>query len=87
MILQLEVPDQFADALAKAIAEQAGKLAVRDRLVDLREASQITRETRKALKTLADSKKIAHTIIRGQPHFYISDLEEWRKQSRVAATR
>ncbi|XHR29625.1 MAG: hypothetical protein ACFUZC_03515 [Chthoniobacteraceae bacterium] len=83
MELTLTIPNDLAEKIASQIARQAEQIAAGNRLVTLKEATEITRHRRATLNAAAKSKQLAHYLIAGKPHFRVSDLWAWLNRTRV----
>ena len=80
MQLTIEIPDDF---LAAQIALAIAKMEAGHRLIPLRAACQMTQHRRATLKAAMSAKVIPYYIVRGKPHFRLSDLWAWMDQFRV----
>ena len=80
MQLTIEIPDEL---LATQIAASAAKLEAGGHLITLRATCLMTQQRRATLKAAMNAKAIPYYIIRGKPHFRISDLWAWMDQFRV----
>ena len=76
----IEIPDEF---LATQIAAGAAKLEAGSRLITLRAACLMTQHRRVTLKAAMSTKVIPYYLVRGKPHFRLSDLWAWMDQFRV----
>jgi len=80
MQLTIEIPDDF---LAAQIAAAIAKMEAGHRLISLRAAGQMTQHRRATLKAAMNAKAIPYYLVRGKPHFRLSDRWAWVDQFRV----
>jgi hypothetical protein len=85
MELKLILPEDLANKIAEEITKRAAEIAMTTRLVNIREATKITRHKRMTLTAAIRSKQLPHYLISGKPHFRVSDLWDWINKTRVEA--